>query len=266
MLKRKEIKLKRYIKRALKKGKTKEEIEELLLKLEWRKETINKIFDKLEKKGKNIEITIPLKRKILKEEPKDEESEPTEVEKKPMGIKGQLDEIRETLDVITHKKKAEKKLKKKRFKLPFKVKSRLKRLAIKNKVQVMLLQRTRNISPVIGEIKEGMLLIGNNVYEGAVKYTWLWRGKFPTFIVPEWDLSPLSKEGITDMRRPIGAGELYKDTIQNKRSAEPQTIILRAIEAKQNQMLKKAVNMKAIIWTVIVTLIIGAVLFGGDYI
>lgn len=260
MLNRRGRELKKYIKNALKEGKTKEELKELLLRYYWKEETIEKMFDKLEKK-KDIEITIPLKKKV-EEEPKEESTE----EKKPIGMRQQLNDISETLEVITQKDKAVKKLKKKNFTLPFKVKSKLKKLAIKNKVQVMLLQRTRNIAPVIGEIRDGMLLIGDNVYEGAVKYTWLWRGKFPTMIVPEWDLSPLSKEGINKMRQPLSAGELNKDTVENYRSAEPQKIIIRAIEAKENQMLRKPTNVKAIVITIVLTIIVAAVLFGGKII
>lgn len=260
MLNRREIKLKRYVKNALKRGKTKEEIKELLLKLEWKEETIEKIFERLERK-KDIEITIPIRKKII------EEQEEEHKEKKPIGIKQQLDEISETLEVITQKKKEKQKLKKKNFKLPFKVKSQLKKLAVKNKVQVMLLQRTRNIAPVVGELRDGMLLVGDNIYEGSVNYTWLWRGKFPTFIVPEWDLSPVNKERIDDMRRtPLSGEELNKDTVSKFRSAEPQKIIIRAIEAKQNQMLRKPMNVKAILITIVLTLIGVAVLFGGKII
>jgi len=263
MLEKRERKLKKYIKKALSKGKTKEEIKELLLKLEWKGETIEKIFKKLEKK--KIEIKLPIKKK---DKPIGPEIVEEKEEKKPVGIKGRLDEISETLDIITQKEKAKKKLKKKNFKLPFKVKSKLKKLAVKNKVQVMLLQRTRNISPIIGEIRDGMLLVGNYVYNGSVDSTWLWRGKHPTHIVAEWDLKPLTPDGIDEIKQvnstnPISPTELYKDTVRNNRSAEAQTIILRAIEAKQNQMLKKPTSVKAIVITIVIVIIIMAVLFGG---
>ena len=263
MFNKRKIKLKKYIKRALKKGNSKEDIKGLLLKAGWKEEELGEAFNKLEKK-KDIEITIPLKK--TPEEP--EEPKPTEEEKKPVGIKQKLNEISETLDVITQKDKAEKKLKKKNFKLPYRVKGKLKKLAVKNKVQVMLLQRTRNISPVIGEIKDGMLLVGKYVYNGSVDSTWLWRGKYPTHIVAEWDLQPLTPQGIDEMRQvnstsPISPTELYNDTVKNHRAAEPQTIILRSIEAKQNKMLNKSTSVKAIVITIVVVIIIMAVLFGS---
>ena len=207
-----------------------------------------------ELKKKETEVIVPL------EEPEEKEEEKEPVKK---GLVGQLAELNEKIDIISQKKVHEKKLKKKSFKMPFTVKSQLKKLALKNKVQVMLLQRTRNIRPVIGELRDGMLIIGDNIFEGAIKYTWLWGGKIPTFIVPEWDLSPISKEGITKMRIPLEAGELHKDTIDNQRSSEPQKIILRAIEAKENLMLKGKVATKTIIIVIVITLIIAAILFGG---
>ncbi len=208
------------------------------------------------------EVEIPIPPEVV-ESPEKETEQPKE-EPKKKGLVGQLAELNEKIDIISQKGKQEKKLKKKSFKLPFTVKSQLKKLAVKNKVQVMLLQRTRNILPVVGEIRDGMLIVGDNIFEGAVNYTWLWRGKYPTFIVPEWDLSPISKEGIDKMRgRPLEAGEMLKDTRDNQRSSEPQKIILRAIEAKENLMLKGKVSSKAIILAVVVTLIIAAVLFGG---
>jgi len=238
------------IKKFKKKGKNKEMIEEII------KEIIEKDKDK-------IEIRIP----IIKKKVKDIEDEIAEPEK-PKGLKEKVDELSDAMDVIMNKDKQIEKLKKKKFKVPRGVKSQLKKLAIKNKVQVMLLQRTRNIKPVIGEIRDGMLLVGNQVYNGAVDSTWLWEGKFPTHIVPEWDLQPMTPEGISKMRNtnPITATELYNDCIKNSRSSEPQKIILRAMEAKENQMLKKPVNVKTIVLVIVVTIIVMAVLFGGKII
>lgn len=255
-----ERELTKVVKLMSAKGKSKDYIKDLLLKAGWDEGIIKKIFDRLEKK--EVEIVIPLRRK---KEVVNQQVEQTE-EKKPEGIKGQLDRISKTLDVITEKDKAERKLKKKNFKLPMKVKGRLKKLAVQGKVQVMLLQRTRNIAPVVGEIKEGMLMVGDSIYDGSVDATWLWRGKYPTHIVPEWDLKPLTPDGIDNVRNsisPLSPSELYKDCIANSRSAEPQKIILRAVEAKQNKLFKKPISAKSIIIAVVVTLIVAAILFSG---
>ena len=181
---------------------------------------------------------------------------------------GQIQELNEKIDIISEKGKQEKKLKKKKFKLPFQVKSQLKKLAVKDKVQVMLLQRTRNIKPVIGDIKDGMLIIKDMVYNGAVDATWLWNGKIPTMIVPEWDLKPLTPDGIEEMKETstMSAQNLANYCANFGRSSVPGKIIIRAIEAKQNQMLTTKVSTKGIILAVVVTLIIAAVLFGGGFV
>ena len=224
---------------------------------EMKEEKLRKELEKQEK-----EVVVPLKETEEEENP--EALKELEEQEHKKGLIGQLEDLNEKMDIISQKKKQVKKLKKKSFKLPFKVKGQLKKLALKNKVQVMLLQRTRNIMPVIGEIRDGMLMVGDNIFEGAVKYTWLWRGKYPTFIVPEWDLSPISKEGVDNMRgRPLDAGELYQDTKDNQRSSEPQKIILRAIEAKENLMLKGKTPMKAIVITVVVVIVLMAILMSG---
>ena len=234
--------------------KSDEEIKESLLRVGWPKETIDEIFKVIEDE---VEITIPIKKK--KEEP----IEIKEEEKPKKGLVGQIKELNEKIDLISETKKAEKKFKKKRTKLPAKVKSKLKKLAVKNKAMVLLLRGTKGIEPVIGEIKAGMLLVGDMVADAAVDGVWLWRGKYPTYILPEWDLKPLSKESINEMRQPLGANEMYKDTLENKRLSYPQQIILRAMEAKENLMLKAKTNVKGIIITIVVVIVVMGILFGG---
>ena len=178
-----------------------------------------------------------------------------------------MNEISKMLHLISQDEKVIKKLKKKQFKLPGRVKSKLKKLAIKNKALVLLLQGSKGILPTIGERKSGMLTVGNNVYDGAVAGTWLWMGKYPTYIVPEWDLKPISKEGIDIMRgKVLNSTELYYDAVKDKRLSDPQQIILRAMEAKENQMLKPPMNIKAIVITIVIVIIVMAVLFSGKVI
>ena len=255
----------------------KEDIIKKAEKVGWKKEIIEEIFKEIENE-KEIKLKVPfLKKKVeekeepieVKEEPEETEEtvEPKEESKK--GIRGQLNELNEKIDIISDKKKSEKKLKKKKFKIPFKVKSQLKKLAVKNKVQVMLLQRTRNIKPVIGEIREGMLVIGKDmVYNGSVDSTWLWNGKYPTHIVPEWDLQPLTPEGIEEMKATstLSPSELHSYCLKFGRLAVPGKIIIRAIEAKQNLMLKGKANVKTIILVIVGTIVAMAILFGGGFV
>ncbi len=261
--------LKKRIIIMLEEGKTKEEITKKAEKIGWKKDEIEEIFKKIEEKKKDekeIKVKIPFLKK--KEPIEEQEEEPGEREEEPKrkGLVGQLKELNEKIDIISDKKNQEKKLKKKKFKLPFQVKSQLKKLAVQNKVQVMLLQRTRNIKPVIGEIRDGMLLVGKDqIYNGSIDATWLWNGKYPTHIVPEWDLQPLTPEGIEEMKATstLSPSELHTYCIKFGRLAVPGKIIIRAIEAKQNLMLGSKANMKAIIITIVIVIIIMAVLFSG---
>lgn len=192
---------------------------------------------------KELEKKVEVKMKELKEK----EAEKSKDEKH--GLSTRLKEINEKLDTITRETKHSK-TKKKAFKLPFRVKSQLKKLAKKNKVQVILLQNNRNIKPTIAELKDGMLLVGDKIYNGSANIVWLWNGKFPTVIVPEWDLEPLTPEG------------LYKDAKDNKRLSEPQTIIIRAMEYKES-LKPKTIGGKMLIWLLIGGVVVFYILFAG---
>ena len=212
-----------------------------------------------------IKLKVPFIKKKAKEEPEEIKEEPKEepdVEPRKKGLVGQLQELNEKIDIISEKGKQEKKLKKKKFKVPFSVKSQLKKLAVKNKVQVMLLQRTRNIKPIIGELIDGMLMVKGMVYNGSVDSTWLWNGKYPTHLVPEWDLQPLTPEGIEEMKKTstLSPQELHSYCLKFGRSAVPGKIIIRMVEAKANQMLSGAkAGMKTIILFIIGTIVVMAV-------
>lgn len=224
------------------------------------RDKLKKIF----KKKIKVKLTEPIpKLEPQEEQQKQETSIEKPTEKKPTGINKKLEDISEQLDLITQKSMIEKRYKKKTFKLPSKVKSKLKKLAVKNKAQVILLQENMNIKPTIGEIKNGMLIIGE--YIGEAVGVWLWNGKFPTYIVPEWDLKPLSKDSIDGMRgiSTISKEELMNDTIDNNRLSYPEQIIIRAMELKEGMMGQKKLSGKAVIWIMIGLAVIGYVLFGG---
>jgi len=173
------------------------------------------------------------------------------------GLREQLDELNEKINVIAGVKK--KKGKVKAFKVPFNIKAQLKNVAKKKKVQVIYLQNNKNIKPTIGDIKEGMLIVEGKVYDGSSNFMWLWNGKIPTAIVPEWDLQPIHDKTLA---RQITAEELQSDAIQNKRLSDPQTIILRSMEHRESLVGKK-LGSKAIIWIVIGGIIAAYILFAG---
>lgn len=204
------------------------------------------IFTRLREKRLKQDIDKELPKK---EEPKEQAIE--EPQEKKTGLRDQINEINEKLGVVMQEKKVEKNLKKKNFRLPYNVKSKLKKIAMKHKVQAIVLQNNGNIKPTIADIKNGMLVIGDKLYDGSPTGLWLWDGKFPTMIVPEWDLRPISRES------------LYPDAVKNKRLADPQTIIIRGMEVKELLQDKKMLGGKGLIWIGIGAIVVFYVLFAG---
>ena len=188
-----------------------------------------------------------------KEETPEQIVKPKEIvpETKPTRITAQLKDLKESMDKFTQETQTKKNLKKKQFKMPYKVKSQLKKLAMKGKVQVILLQNNRNIKPTIGEIKDGMLLVGDKIHDGAANYVWLWNGKVPTVILPEWSINPLSP------------ARLMGDATEEGRLSDPQAIILRAIEFSESLQPKK-MSSRMMIFAVVAIVIVGYVLFAGS--
>ena len=189
-----------------------------------------------------------------KKEPKEEKKEkviepPKEVEKKPVGLASQVRELNEKIDLMTNAKAS--KVKKKEFKLPFGMKGQLKKLAKKNKVQVMYLRHNRIIEPLSAEIKEGMVIIGNKIYDGSTDGVWLWRGNIPTMLIPEWDLKPITPE------------RLLGQAIDDNSISHPQKIIIRAIELAKVLEARGKISGKMMIWIAIGMAIVGYVLFAN---
>lgn len=166
------------------------------------------------------------------------------------SLTGRLNELNEKLDNLVQEEKVRKRIKKQHFKMPFRVKSQLKKLALKSKVLVILLQNNRNIKPTVAVIKDGMVLVGDKVYNGSTEGIWLWNGKFPTVILPEWDLNPIKPK------------ELHEDAVENKRLAEPQTFIIRALMYKE-MLQPKTIGGKMVLYIIIGAIIVFYILFAG---
>ena len=149
-----------------------------------------------------------------------------------------------------------KKLKKKNFKMPFKVKSvtrNLTKMMQKNQVQVLLLKITGAIQPTIGEINTGRLIVGEFYWNAADDITWGWLGKIPTVIACEWDMQPLTKKRLMD------------DTNALNTWLHPQTIMIRLIEAKEAAEKISGKGFKPMAFVVIGIIVIIAyyLFFGG---
>lgn len=177
-----------------------------------------------------------------------------EIIDKPKSMINDIADIKEQLKIITETHPT--KEKKKSFKLPSAVKRQtrnLKKMMEKNKVQVLLLKNTGGISPTIGEINSGRLIIGDKIWNAADDIIWNWGGKVPTAIVCEWDMQPLTKRRLTD------------DTNDLKTWIHPQTIILRAIEAKEALEGKGKFTFKPAVLIVlgVIALVVYYLFFGG---
>jgi len=174
-----------------------------------------------------------------KEEPKKEVP-------KELGLKGSIQKLNDNLELLAQK---DKKNKDKMFKLRWGIKSQLKNLAKKNKVLVFLLQINRNIKPVIAEIKDGLIIVGDKFHQCSMDFIYLLEGKTPTIVLLEWRLQP------------IGTKDYY-DAVKNKTAGvEAETIIIRAIESNQNPP-KKQIGGKSLIWIIIIGIAVAYVLFG----
>ena len=94
---------------------------------------------------------------------------PKSIVDEPKSLVQQMGELNTLMKGITEMDA--KKLKKKNFKMPFKVKSatkNLKKMMEKNQVQVLLLKITGAIQPTIGEINTGRLIVGEFYWNAAL--------------------------------------------------------------------------------------------------
>ena len=146
---------------------------------------------------------------------------PKKIDHKPKSLMEEIAEVKESLKALAPINKTDDK--KKKFKLPLNVKRQtknLKKLMMKNKVQVIMLKSTGAIQTTIGEINAGRLIVGENYYNAAADIIWHWNGNVPTAIVCDWDMQPLTKS------------RLMEETDSLKTWLHPQTITIRAMIAK----------------------------------
>jgi len=182
-----------------------------------------KEFFKLHKKNKKKEVKEEIK--INKEQIKEiKDVDPINIENKhPIGLTSQLKEVNERLDLLTKDKT---KKKNKEFNVPNKIKRQLKKLALKNKLMVILLTRNRGMIPMVTEIKDGFININGTPHQCSPDFIYLWKGKYPSIVLPEWDLNP------------IGTKDYY-DAVKDKRVADPIAIAIRMMENRESIMKNK---------------------------
>lgn len=174
---------------------------------------IKNIFTKKNKNQEKEEIRPTHKLKEIKP--------PKKIDEKPKSIMEEITGIKESLKAIAPMEKQEEK--KKKFKIPMNVKRHtrnLKKMMMKNTIQVLILKSTGAMQLTIGEINAGRLIVGEHYYNAADDIIWHWNGKVPTALVTDWDMQPLTKN------------RLMEETDSVKTWLHPQTIAIRAMMAK----------------------------------
>ncbi len=205
----------------------------------------------------NIGIATEVKQ-LVKQPNKSKKKEiepPKKIDEKPKSLMGQMGEMNEKLKAISELEKT--KEKKKNFKMPFYVKSKvrnLKKMMEKNLIQVIMLKSTGALQATIGEINAGRLIVGESFWNAADDIIWLWGGKIPTAIICDWDMQPLTKR------------RLMEETEVLATWLHPQTIGIRAMVAKiaDDQITGKKV--KPVVWIFfgVIALVIYYVFMGGS--
>ncbi len=208
---------------------------------ERRKKTIQKKLEAKQEKEKRL-LDANEKIKVIEEDKTKIQIVPPETKKEPIGMVGQIKELNEKIDALS---KSKKKKKNKEFDLPKKVKSKLKKLAIKNKLLIILLRTNRAIQPIVADIKNGFVFIEGVPHNCSTDFIYLWKGKFPTIVLPEWDLNP------------VGTKEYY-DAIEAGRISYPVAALIRMIEDKE-LLTKNKLQTKHYIW-------IGLAIIAGIYV
>ena len=120
--------------------------------------------DTIEKKEETQEEKKEVPENVIEEkqeqenitEEKQEEEINTE-EKKQKTIREEIADMNEKLSFMSEKDK--KKFKDKTAKVPWKVRSQLKKLAIKNKIMCIVLMRTKAIKTTVGEFSENSFVL-----------------------------------------------------------------------------------------------------------
>jgi len=205
-------------------------------------------FKKKEKKEKVIMPPKELPPIPIIDEEKIKEAEninPVSVENnEPKGLKSHLQEVNEKLDLLT---KRDKKTEEKEFKMPSKIKKQLKKMALKDKIMVLYLTGNRVMKPIITDIKNGAIILNGKPHQCTPDFIFLWKGKYPAIVLPEWDMNP------------IGTKDYY-DAVKENRTADPIAVGIRMMEDRENLM-KKKFSMSPMMW-----ILIGLALIAGIYV
>jgi len=210
---------------------------------------MNEILDKLkrvqdkEKKRRRFVLQVGEPPQPIPQPPSPTEN--VEEEPKPVGLKSQVDLLSQRLDEIVPETPRERKKRERQFSLPGNIKRNLKKLAGKNRLLVLYATNNRAIVPKIANIKDGFIVVDNKPHNVAPDMIFLWKGKYPAVVLPEWDINAM---GTKD----------YYDAVKDGRTSDPVAIAIRMLEVGQSLM-KTQVSAKAWVF-------IGLALIAGMYI
>lgn len=163
------------------------------------------------------------------------------------GILSRLEELEKKTESIKLTEKQKSKLF--RLKFPGSVKSKMKKAWKKNNIAVIRLYNNNIAKPCIGELINGNLIVDGIHHDGGKQFMWLWRGKVPIMIVPEWDINP------------IGTKQ-YIDAIGTGTATDAERVVLKAIKMEQQGSGKKLGGMN-IIWIGIGAIVVGYLIFSN---
>jgi hypothetical protein len=167
-----------------------------------------------------------------------------------IGLTKKIDDLTERLNKLDPK--TEKRMQKKYgLKWPAKVKSKMKKAWKKDKIPVIELKNTGIAFPTIGQLKNGNCIVNGIHHDGGKGFVWLWKGKIPIMVIPEWDTNP------------IGTKQ-YQESMDEGRTTNHQKITIRAIQmAQQEELKKKKIKGSALVWLGIAAVVVGYLIFSN---
>lgn len=168
-------------------------------------------------------------------------------EKKPTTLAEQLEDINLRLGMLSGAKSS---AKTKKLKFKYSVRTQMKKVAKKNKLLVFILGTNRNCDAQIVDVRNGYFVVDGVPRRCTMDYVYLWRGKIPCVILPEWSLEP------------VGIKDYYDRNPEGLPSADAQKMVIGVIESGE-VLSKKSFQPKTIIFAVIGILILGYILLGG---
>jgi len=166
------------------------------------------------------------------------------------GLISRINEVNEKIDALA---KINQDKMHKKFGLPGKINSQLKKLAEKNKVLILFFRINRNIEPIITDVKNGFVIVNNIPRNCSLDFVFLWKGKHPCLGIKEWDVQP------------IGTKDYY-EAVKANRVADPMPTAIRMLE-EMAKMEKGGMQMSPKVWVFIGLGVIALlwVLFGGGF-